>query len=30
MKRKRVKYTQEFKKEAVKLITEHGYQIPES
>lgn len=30
MKRKRKKYTQEFKEEAVKLITEQGYQITEA
>ena len=30
MKKKRKKYTQEFKEEAVKLITEHGYQIAEA
>ena len=30
MKRKRKKYTQEFKEEAVKLITEQGYQIAEA
>ena len=30
MKKKRKKYTQEFKEEAVKLITDHGYQISEA
>jgi hypothetical protein len=30
MKKKRKKYTQEFKEEAVKLITEQGYQITEA
>ena len=30
MKKKRNKYTQEFKEEAVKLITEQGYQIAEA
>ena len=30
MKKNRRKYTQEFKKEAVKLITEQGYQIAEA
>ena len=30
MKKKRRKYTQEFKDEAVKLITEQGYQISEA
>ena len=30
MKKKRKKYTQEFKEEAVKLITEHGYQVAEA
>ncbi|MCL7488872.1 MAG: IS3 family transposase [Desulfobulbaceae bacterium] len=30
MKRKRKKYTQEFKEEAVKLITEQGYKITEA
>ena len=30
MKKKRRKYTQEFKEEAVKLITEQGYQISEA
>ncbi|MCG2748029.1 MAG: transposase, partial [Desulfobulbaceae bacterium] len=30
MKKKRQKYTQEFKEEAVKLITEQGYQITEA
>ena len=30
MKKKRSKYTQEFKEEAVKLITEQGYQIAEA
>ena len=30
MKRKRRKYTQAFKEEAVKLITEQGYQIAEA
>lgn len=30
MKKKRKKYTQEFKEEAVKLITEQGYQIAEA
>ena len=30
MKKKRQKYTQEFKEEAVKLITEQGYQIAEA
>jgi transposase len=30
MKRKRNRYTQEFKEEAVKLITEQGYQIAEA
>ena len=30
MKRKRRKYTQAFKEEAVKLITEQGYQITEA
>ncbi len=30
MKKKRKAYTQEFKEEAVKLITEHGYQITEA
>jgi transposase len=30
MKKKRRKYTQEFKEEAVKLITEQGYQITEA
>lgn len=30
MKKKRRKYTQEFKEEAVKLITEQGYQIAEA
>jgi transposase len=30
MKKKRKKYTQEFKEEAVKLITDHGYQITEA
>lgn len=30
MKKKRMKYTQEFKDEAVKLITEQGYQISEA
>ena len=29
-KRKRKKYTQEFKEEAVKLVTEHGYQVSEA
>ena len=29
-KRKRQKYTQEFKEEAVKLVTEQGYQIAEA
>ncbi len=30
MKKKRKKYTQEFKEEAVKLITEQGYQVAEA
>ena len=30
MKKKRMKYTQEFKEEAVKLISEQGYQIAEA
>ena len=30
MKKNRRKYTQEFKEEAVKLITEQGYQITEA
>ena len=30
MEKKRKKYTQEFKEEAVKLITEQGYQITEA
>lgn len=30
MKRKRRKYTKEFKEESVKLITEQGYQITEA
>jgi transposase len=30
MKKKRRKYTQEFKEESVKLITEQGYQIAEA
>lgn len=30
MKKKRKKYTREFKEEAVKLITEQGYQIAET
>ena len=30
MKKKRRKYTHEFKEEAVKLITEQGYQIAEA
>ncbi len=30
MKKKRRKYTREFKEEAVKLITEQGYQITEA
>ena len=30
MKKKRKKYTQEFKEESVKLITEQGYQISEA
>ena len=30
MKKKRRKYTQEFKEEAVKLISEQGYQITEA
>jgi len=30
MKKKRSKYTQEFKEEAVKLVTEQGYQITEA
>lgn len=30
MKKTRKKYTQEFKEEAVKLITDHGYQISEA
>ena len=30
MKKKRRKYTQEFKEEAVKLFTEQGYQITEA
>jgi transposase len=30
MKKKRRKYTQEFKEEAVKLVTEQGYQITEA
>ena len=30
MKKKRRKYTREFKEEAVKLITEQGYQIAEA
>ena len=30
MKKKRRKYTQEFKEEAVRLITEQGYQITEA
>ncbi len=30
MKKRRKKYTQEFKEEAVKLITEQGYQIAEA
>ena len=30
MKQKRKKYTQEFKEEAVKLITEQGYQATEA
>jgi len=30
MKKKRKKYSQEFKEEAVKLITEQGYQITEA
>ena len=30
MKKKRTKYTQEFKEEAVKLITEQGYKIAEA
>ena len=30
MKKKRRKYTQEFKEEAVKLTTEQGYQITEA
>ena len=29
-KRKRKKYTQEFKEEAVKLVTEQGYQVGEA
>ena len=29
-KRKRKKYTQEFKEEAVKLVTEYGYQVSEA
>ena len=29
-KRKRKKYTQEFKEEAVKLVTEQGYQVSEA
>ena len=28
MKKKRREYTQEFKEEAVKLITEQGYRLP--
>jgi len=30
MKKKRRKYTQEFKEQAVKLISEQGYQIIEA
>lgn len=30
MKKKRRKYTQEFKEEAVKLVTEQGYQVAEA
>ena len=30
MKRKRKNYTEEFKEEAVKLVTEHGYKISEA
>ncbi len=30
MKKKRRQYTQEFKEEAVKLVTEQGYQISEA
>ena len=30
MKKKRRKYTQEFKEEAVKLVSEQGYQITEA
>jgi len=30
MKKKRKKYTQEFKEEAVKLITEQGYRVTEA
>ncbi len=30
MKKKRNKYTQEFKEEAVKLITDQGYKISEA
>ena len=30
MKKKRSEYTQEFKEEAVKLVTEQGYQITEA
>lgn len=30
MKKKRRKYTQEFKEEAVKLITDQGYQLAEA
>ena len=30
MKKKRKKYTQEFKEEAVKLVTEQGYRITEA
>jgi transposase len=30
MKKRRRKYTQEFKEEAVKLITEQGYQVTEA
>ena len=30
MKKKRIRYTQEFKEESVKLITEQGYQIAEA
>lgn len=30
MKKKRKKYTQEFKEEAVKLLTEQGYRVTEA